>query len=297
MTVPVLIPSLPQTLPQTSSLRLGLLRPVSLAKTACVALAIALSPAAVVPVHAQAQPQTQAAPAQTRLDEIMARGVLRVGTTGDYKPFTFLNKESGKFEGLDIDLAENLGKAMGVRVEFVQTSWPNLMKDFEARAFDIAAGGVSITLDRARKGAFSIPLMREGKTPIARCTDKDKFQTIAQIDQPGVRVVVNPGGTNERFARANLKNAEIKVHNDNVSIFKEIAAGNVDLMMTDSSETLYQQKLDPTLCAIHPEKPFDFAEKAYWLQRDPALKEFVDQWLHLIRETGTYQQMFAKYFA
>ena len=261
---------------------------------ASLAFFVAL-PGSLSAVNAQAQPV--AAVQQTKLDEILARGVLRVGTTGDYRPFTFLNKETGKFEGLDIDLAENLGKAMGVKVEFVQTSWPTLAKDFEAKAFDMAAGGVSITLDRAKKGSFSIPMMREGKTPIARCADKDKFQTVADIDKPGVKVVVNPGGTNERFARANLKAAEIRVHNDNVTIFKEIVAGNADLMMTDSSETLYQQKLNPSLCAIHPEKPFDFAEKAYWLQRDVAFKDFVDQWFHMIRENGTYAGMFSKWFS
>ena len=179
-------------------------------------------------------------------------------------------------------MAEALGKALGVKVEFVQTAWPQLMKDFEADNFDIAMGGVSITLDRQKKGLFSTPIMREGKTPIARCADKGKYETIADIDKPGTRVIVNPGGTNERFARANVKNAEIKVYNDNVTIFDEIAKGNADLMMTDSSETLYQQKLHPgVLCAVHPDKPFDFAEKAYWLQRDVALKAFVDQWLHI----------------
>ena len=51
-------------------------------------------------------------------------------------------------------------------------------------------------------------------------------------------------------------------------------------MMTDSSEARYQQKLHPgVLCAVHPETPFDHAEKAYWLQRDAALKTFVDQWV------------------
>ncbi len=261
------------------------------ATVAALAVSVSLSG---LPVRAQAQP---VAAAQTRLDEILARGVLKVGTTGDYRPFTFLNKETGKFEGMDIDLAENLGKSMGVKVEFVQTAWPNLMKDFEAGNFDMAAGGVSITLDRAKKGYFSTPMMREGKTPIARCADKAKFNTIADIDKPGVRVVVNPGGTNERFARANVKTADIRVHNDNVTIFKEIADGKADLMMTDSSETLFQQKLNPgVLCAIHPEKPFDFAEKAYWLQRDVAFKNFVDQWLHLSQENGTYNGIFAKWF-
>src|SRR5690349_22489656 len=188
----------------------------------------------------------------SRLDEIIGRGTLRVGMTGDYMPFTYLDKETQKFRGFDVDMAEALGKALGVKVEFVQTAWPQLMKDFEADNFDIAMGGVSITLDRQKKGLFSTPIMREGKTPIARCADKGKYETIADIDKSGTRVIVNPGGTNERFAKANIRNAEIKMWNDNVTIFDEIAKGNADLMMTDASETRYQQKQHPgVLCSVH----------------------------------------------
>jgi cyclohexadienyl dehydratase len=233
----------------------------------------------------------------SRLDEIIKRGSLRVGMTGDYLPFTSLDKETRKFRGFDVDMAEALGKALGVKVEYVQTAWPQLMKDFEADDFDIAMGGVSITLDRQKKGLFSTPIMREGKTPIARCADKDKFQTIADIDKAGTRVIVNPGGTNERFDRANVGNAEIKTYNDNVTIFDEITKGDADLMITDASETRYQQKLHPgVLCAVHPDKPFDFAEKAYWLQRDTALKAFVDQWLHIAFEDGSFRKIYSAWF-
>jgi cyclohexadienyl dehydratase len=237
-----------------------------------------------------------AAQAQTtRLDDIIARGTLRVGSTGDYKPFTYLDKTTSQFSGFDIDFAESLGKALGVKVEFVQTAWPNLMKDFEAGKFDVAMGGISVTLDRQKKAFFSDPYLREGKTPIALCQNKDKFQTLEQINKPGVRVITNPGGTNEKFARANTPSADIRVYNDNTTIFDEIVKGDADLMITDSSETLYQQKLKPQLCAIHPDKPFDFAEKAYMLPRDLALKAFVDQWLHIAKETGAYQAIYAKW--
>lgn len=233
----------------------------------------------------------------SRLDDVVSRGTLKVGTTGDYRPFTYLNRDTSRYEGLDIDMANALGQALGVKVEFVQTSWPTLMKDFEADRFDIAMSGISITLDRQRKGLFSSPLLRDGKTPIARCTDQGKYETLADIDKPGVRVIVNPGGTNERFARAHAKNAEIKVHNDNVTIFEEIASGRADLMITDSTETRYQQKKHAgVLCAVHPDKPFDFAEKAYWLQRDPSFKAFVDQWLHIAKEKGDLSAAFGKWF-
>ncbi len=233
----------------------------------------------------------------SRLDEILQRGVMRVGMTGDYLPFSALDQATAKFRGFDVDMAEQLGKALGVRVDYVRTSWPQMMRDFEADQFDIVMGGVSVTLDRQKKGLFSTPILREGKTPIARCSDSGKYQSIDDIDRIGTRVIVNPGGTNERFARAHIKNAEIRVYADNVTIFDEIADGHADLMITDASETRYQQRLHPgVLCAVHPDQPFDFAEKAYWMQRDMALKAFVDQWLHLVFEDGSFRKIYAVWF-
>src|ERR1700761_5597427 len=90
---------------------------------------------------------------ETRLDDIIKRGTLRVGTTGDYLPFTSLDKATQTYRGFDIDMAE----ALGVKVDFVPTTWPNLTKDFESGDFDIAMGGISITLDRQAKGFFATP--------------------------------------------------------------------------------------------------------------------------------------------
>ncbi|MGO4451571.1 transporter substrate-binding domain-containing protein [Phyllobacterium sp. TAF24] len=233
----------------------------------------------------------------SRLDTILETGVLKVGSTGDYKPFSFKDPTSGAFSGFDIDQAESLASALGVKLEIVPTSWPQMLQDFEAGKFDVAMGGVSITFDRQKKGLFSIPYMREGKTPIARCTDKDKFKTLADIDKPETTVIANPGGTNEKFARASLKQAKIVIFPDNTKIFDEVAAGRADLMMTDASETRYQEKLHSgVLCAIHPDEPFNFAEKAYWVQRDIGLKAFVDQWLHQSIETGAYNEIYNKWF-
>ena len=238
------------------------------------------------------------ASAQTnRLDDILARGVLRVGTTGDYKPFSYRPNPSADFIGLDVELAGQLAKTLGVKLELVPTTWPSLMKDLGEDRFDIAMGGVSISLERQKKAQFSIPYLRDGKTPIVRCENKDRFQTLAQIDQSGVRLIVNPGGTNERFARAHVKQASITVYPDNVTIFDQIVAGKADLMITDAIETLLQQKLKPALCALHPEAPFDFSEKAYLLPRDYLWKTFVDQWLHQTIASGAFAPPLEKWLS
>src|ERR1700745_3347659 len=102
----------------------------------------------------------------------------------------------------DVTMAQSLAKTLGVRLEIVPTTWKTMQADLQADRFDIAMGGVSVTPDRAAVGDFSDTVMRDGKRPIVRCTDKELFTSIAAIDRPGVRVVVNPGGTNERFAKA-----------------------------------------------------------------------------------------------
>src|SRR6266436_8973513 len=63
------------------------------------------------------------------LDAIRARGVLRVGTTGDYLPFSFLRPD-GTYEGADIDMAFALADLLAVRPEFVPPIWPQLLDDF-----------------------------------------------------------------------------------------------------------------------------------------------------------------------
>ncbi|MGV8995650.1 MAG: transporter substrate-binding domain-containing protein [Parvibaculaceae bacterium] len=221
-----------------------------------------------------------------RFDAINASGTLRVGLTGDYAPFSKLDPATGTYEGLDVDLARSLSRSLGLRLEIVPTSWPALSADLEAQKFDIAMGGVSVTEKRKAVGLFSVPMLSDGKAPIARCDKASRFQTLAEIDQPNVRVIVNPGGTNEKFARANIHKAQIILHPENVTIFDEIVAGRADVMMTDAIETRLQAKLHKELCAIHPDQPFDHADKAYFLTRDDALKMAVDKWLLKLKSSG-----------
>ncbi|MGU0850928.1 cyclohexadienyl dehydratase [Pseudomonas aeruginosa] len=226
---------------------------------------------------------------ESRLDRILESGVLRVATTGDYKPFSYRTEEGG-YAGFDVDMAQRLAESLGTKLVVVPTSWPNLMRDFADDRFDIAMSGISINLERQRQAYFSIPYLRDGKTPITLCSEEARFQTLEQIDQPGVTAIVNPGGTNEKFARANLKKARILVHPDNVTIFQQIVDGKADLMMTDAIEARLQSRLHPELCAVHPQQPFDFAEKAYLLSRDEAFKRYVDQWLHIAEQSGLLRQ-------
>ncbi len=226
----------------------------------------------------------------SRLDDVIKSGKLRVCTPGDYKPFSFQRPDGG-YEGLDIDLVGGAAKSLGVEVVMVKTAWPNLMKDFLEKC-DVAVGGISVSTDRQKTAFFTTAYMVNGKAPITKCENVAKFQTVADIDKPGVTVIENPGGSNERFARANFKQAKIVIFQDNVTIFDEILKGNADVMISESVETIVQAKLRPGLCAVNPDKPLQYGEMAWLLPRgDTPMKDWMDTWLHLAKASGEYDRV------
>jgi cyclohexadienyl dehydratase len=232
--------------------------------------------------------QVQAADEPSRLDQVVARKVLNVCTTGDYRPFSYRPDTANDFVGIDIDLGRSLAKSLDAEAVFVQTKWSDLMADFKGKC-DVAMSGISVTLPRQREAFFSEMYLVNGKAPIVRCQDVAKYQTTQAINQPSTRVVVNPGGTNERFARANLANAQIQLFPDNRVIWQEIAEGRADVMVAESVEVKLQEKLHPGLCAVNPDQPLQYGEMGILLPRgDTVFKAYVDQWLHLTKASGEF---------
>lgn len=213
--------------------------------------------------------------------------------TGDYAPYSSRGPD-GTIKGADVTMAHALADELGVGLEIIPTTWKSMSDDFKADRFDIAMGGVSVTPGRAAIGDFSIVVMSDGKRPIVRCADKDRYASIAAIDKSDVRVVFNPGGTNETFAKAHFPEAKLSEYPDNTTIFDQIAAGRADVMVTDGTEVEYQARRHPgVLCPAAVPEPFDHFNKAYWMTRDPALKAAVDSALNKRLSVGDYQKALA----
>ena len=196
---------------------------------------------------------TQAAVAGPRLDKIMETKVIRVGTPGDYRPFAI--KTDGGYSGHDIDVIETMAKELGVKIEYVPTSWPNLVKDLQGDKFDVAVGGITRNVNRMRLFDMLPGYAPFGKVALVRAADKAKFTSVDAMNQPGVRVIKNPGGTNEVFVLQHLKAAQISTHEKNAEIPALIAEGKGDVMITETHEALHYSKADPRLAAVFIDKP------------------------------------------
>jgi cyclohexadienyl dehydratase len=166
-----------------------------------------------------------------------------------------------------------------------------MMADFTAGRFDIAMGGITNLPARAAKGMFAHTIYVDGKRPIVRCADRDTYVSVDAINQPQVRVIVNPGASNEEFARANFPKAQLAIFPDNATVFGEIAANRADVMVTDGIEVDHQAMLHRSvLCPAAVPAPFTRLEKAYWVRRDADLERLVGVWLDGEIASGGWQR-------
>lgn len=228
----------------------------------------------------------------SRLGRILKKGVIRVGTTGDYKPFTYLNPETGKYAGYDIDAAKQLAEDLGVDVQFVQTSWPTLMEDLQKNKFDIAMGGITRTLERETVAHLSHPYINFGKSALIRTEDKDIYTSLEAIDQPDVKIGLNPGGTNEKFVREHMTEAQIIMVEDNLSIPNMVAEGEVDVMITDNVEAILYAEKDPRLHAAFAENTFTKSQKGYLMHEgEPIFHNWIELWMEQMKLKNKFDQL------
>ena len=229
---------------------------------------------------------------QDSLLAVRSRGVLLVGATGDYRPMSYLEPETGKYVGFDAALAADLAESLGVRLEFVPTGWPTLMDDTLAGKFDLAVCGITITSARKELALMSEGYLENGKTILCRAGDADKYISLEAIDRPEVRVMENPGGLNEKFARANLPRATLMIHPVNEEIPGLIVSGRADVMITEIMEAEYYASQDSRLAAPLLKEPFTRGQLGFLLPPgSESLLEYVNAFIEKERKSGSLDEL------
>ena len=231
-------------------------------------------------------------PQKDKVQEIRERGVLLVGATGDYKPMSFYDAETKEYVGFDAALAEDLSASLGVELQYVKTSWPTLMKDTLDGKFDLALCGITITDGRKKAALMSEGYLGNGKTVLCRAVDAEKYTSLQAINRKEVRVMENPGGLNEKFARANLPDATLIIHNVNEEIPGLVADGKADVMITEIMEAEFYVSKDARLAAPLLNTPFTRGQLgALMPPGSESLQKYVNGFIRRERRSGRLDEL------
>lgn len=194
-------------------------------------------------------------------DAARALPELRVGTSADYAPFS-TRDATGKAQGFDVEIAEQLARDLGVELHWVPFRWPELAQKLTAGDFDIAMGGVSWQPARAVTGYLTRAVARGGPCVLGNAA--------------APRVAVNHGGILEAWARGHFPDRELVTVDDNLSLPGLLAGGQVGAIVTDSFE---RKSFERPGWAVECEPAL--TRKVYWVgpSRAAELGSRIDTWL------------------
>lgn len=174
----------------------------------------------------------QVGAAESRLDRISASRTVRVCIWPDYYGITYRNPKTMQLSGIDIDMANELGKDLGAKVEFVDSSFAKLIEDLSTDQCDIAMFGVGMTPVRLEKLRFSPPYLASDIYAIATKTNR-RIKGWDDIDTFGSVVAVARGTLHEAVMKDKLSSAQLLILDTPFAREQEVQAGRADVFMTD----------------------------------------------------------------
>ncbi|MBU2597995.1 MAG: basic amino acid ABC transporter substrate-binding protein [Actinobacteria bacterium] len=249
------------------------------------------------PTPVTEEPTTTEEPAEAPTEEeieftTIKEGYLTVGTDAAYPPLE--NVEAGEFVGFDIDLVKEIANGLGLEAEIINTAWDGIFPALIAHKFDVVISAVTITEDRDKEMDFSDPYL-------------DSDQSIATKDDSGIKTKadlkdkilgVQIGTTGELTAKEideEMGVAEIKTYDDILLAFEDLKAGRIDAIINDIPTSAYIVKDNPELVIV--EKIITNEKYGIVFAPDtPELLKAVNKVLKEMKEDGTYDQIYSKWF-
>jgi cyclohexadienyl dehydratase len=224
--------------------------------------------------------------ASTRLQQIEANHTLRVCIWTDYHSISYRNPRSLVLSGMDIDNARDLAGALGVRVEFVESSFSRLLDDLSQDRCDIAMFAVGITPQRQHQLRFTQPHLVSDVYAITTQTNR-RIRSWADIDRPGSVVVVARGTLHEPLMQARLQAAELRVVDSPAAREQEVRSGRADVFMTDYPFSRRMLAQNDWARLVAPPNTFHLTHYAWaMMPGDDAFHARVDQELAAMKADG-----------
>jgi polar amino acid transport system substrate-binding protein len=242
------------------------------------------------------------------LQQILDAGVLRVATDPAYPPASFLNEETGEWEGFDVDVAREIAKRLGVELEFVTPAWETITAGNWQGRWDLSVGSMTVTPERAEVLHFVTPYYYTPAAVAVREEDADKYRDIA-TDFDGKTIGVCGGCTYDFYLRKTLNipgeeidfvidDADIRTYDTDTTAIADLVAGRLDAVI--SAEPILQGAIDrgrpivivgrvfyePLSVAIDKNAPAD----------PTTFVERVDQIIKEMHADGTLSRLSVKWF-
>lgn len=182
--------------------------------------------------------------AASTIDKIKSKGTIVIGTSPGYLPFDMKDKK-GNFVGYDMDLANAIGKALNVKVQFKQYDFDGLIPALQTGDIDMVLAGMTIRGDRALSVSFSNPYYQTGQ--LLMVPNKDgKTSNYKQLDLPGKKIAVSQGTTGALLAKDVFKHATVVDYPDFPSAGMALSQGDADGVIYDEPAIQMFVTMNPT---------------------------------------------------
>jgi ABC-type amino acid transport substrate-binding protein len=262
---------------------------LALSLTACGGAAKTETPAAT----GGTEPKPQVT-AKTHLDEIKAAGKIVLGTSADYPPYEFHKTIDGKdtIVGWEIEMAEQIAKDLGVKLEIKESAFENLIADLNAKKVDFVVSAMSITPDRAKNVDFSAPYWKGGQSVLVLKENAAKYKTAA--DLKGKTIAVQLGTTGEEEAKK-IEGAKVKPVDKFEATILDLLSGKVDAVVCGYTVGKNYEKNNPKLAFAMELSSEENA--AAFRKGDKELTEAVNASLKKLTTSGQLEQIVKKYEA
>ena len=233
--------------------------------------------------------------AESRLQQILANGELRVGTTGDWNPMTMIDPTSKERKGFDIDIATALAADMGVKVVFVPTTWKTLVNGVVAAKYDMTSSA-SLSPKRALVAGYSLSYFAVEDVPLMLNKNKGKYNSWEDLNNPNVTVSVTLGTVQEKRAEVLFNKSKIIKVSAPARDYQEVLAGRADISMTSNLEAAKLVEQYPQMMVVPVNGGKNPTPLAVLLPKaDQVLINYVNHWIILKSERGFFDQLKAKW--
>ncbi len=218
---------------------------------------------------------------------------LKVGMSGGYFPFTFVEQDTLK--GFEVDVMEAVAEELGSEVEFVTANFSGLFGMLESGRIDTIANQITITEERAAKYLFTEPYVYDGAQVVVKAGNEE---IDGVEDLRGKRVAVNLGSNYEELLRELPYAEEIDIRTYESNIEQDTALGRVDAFVMDrvSASQVIKEKPLPLQLAGQPFSEIRNALPFRDTEADRALRDRVDEALAALREDGTLAAISERWF-